>query len=273
MKGAAWLTGLAALVLTVLWTVSPVIQTRRLMQGRTTASPEIDGYTPGHRAVWATEAPLETLIRPTDRHLDVVTPGRWDPSDWPLSLTAQESPLETAPRHASLVLVLTVTDLESAPVESADVRTGQRPRFETRRVFARVDEVIKNRSARAVLAGTSIVFSYEGGGGIEIGGTRVVTRFDLERLPERGRQYLWFLGATRAEFFGGTAANAFDIGGRRLTPLARRPRFAQVRQFTPKAALDLVRQRATLPDLREYESASGVHRGRIVHQPMRMAQR
>lgn len=274
MKGAAWLAGLTALVLTALWPVSPEGQFRRSLQGaRTERPPAIDGYTPGHRAIWATSAPLDTLLGPTDRLVEVVTPD-------PLSIAQLvnrdrlvESPLETAPRRASLVLVLTVTDLENALVETAEARAGRQPRFETRRVFARVDEVIKNQSARPMLAGTSIVFSYEGGGETTINGTRVVTRRDGERLPQRGRQYLWFLGANRDGIYGGSAANAFDIGGRRLMPLKRRREFVTQPQMAPLAALDLVRQRATLPELREYEQESGVHRGPIVQQSMRVALR
>ncbi len=274
MKGAAWLAGLTLLVLTTVWTVSPVMHPRKQMQGRT-ASPDIDGYAPGHRAVWASETPLESLLGPTDRLVEVVSRNQATFADvaWFLRKTPRPSPLETAPRRASLVLVLTVTDLESAPVDSADARLGRRPRVETRRVFARVDEVIKNRSARPVLAGTSIVFSYDGGGEIQIGGTRVVTRFDWERLPQRGRKYLWFLGANRDGIFGGSAANAFDIGGRHLMPLSKRHAFADLRQMAPPAAIDLVRQRATLPELNEYERESLVHRGTIVQRPMRMARR
>jgi len=276
VKGAAWLAGLTVLVVTALWTVSPVEQMRRLSQRQTPeAPPEVDGYAPGHRAVWASDTPLEALPAPTDRLVEVVT--RAEPPDavfeWLQRQRPRESPLETAPRRASLVLVLTVTDLESAPVETAEARIGARPRLETRRVYARVDEVIKNRSGRPVLAGTSIAFSYEGGGEIEIGGTRVVTRFAWERLPQRGRKYLWFLGADRNGIYGGSAMNAFDIGGRRLVPLAKRRGFADLQQMAPQAALDLVRQRATLPELREYEQESGVHRGRIVQHPMRMALR
>lgn len=276
MKGAAWLAGLAALVLAALWPVSPEGQFRRSLQGaRAGRPPAIDGYAPGHRAVWASEAPLETLLAPTDRLVEVVTYG--EPSDavfeWIQRQRPRESPLETAPRRASLVLVLTVTDLESAAVQSADARLGRRPRVETRRVFARVEEVIKNRSGRPVLAGTSIAFSYEGGGEVQIGATRVVTRFDWERLPQRGRKYLWFLSADRNGIYGGSAMNAFDISGRRLVPLAKRRGFADLGRVAPQAALDLVRQRATLPELREYEQQSGVHHGRIVQRPMRMARR
>ena len=39
------------------------------------------------------------------------------------------------------------------------------------------------------------------------------------------------------------------------------------------AALEIVRRRATLPELDEYERMSGVHRGPIVQQPMRVALR
>jgi len=170
------------------------------------------------------------------------------------------------------VLVLTVTDLESVPVDSAGARSGRQPRFETRRIFARVNEVIKNRSARPVLAGTSIVFSYEGGGETTINGTHVVTRFDGERLPQRGRKYLWFLSATREGIFGGSAANAFAVGGRRVTPLARSPRFADLPMESPADALARVRRLATLPELFEYESASGLTRD-VVYQRTRMAVR
>lgn len=276
MKGAASLAGLTALVVTALWTVSPVESMRRLSQRHTReAPPDVDGYAPGHRAVWASDAPLETLPGPTDRLVEVVTRGELKDGAlaWLQKNTPRESPLETAPRRASLVLVLTVTDLESAMVETAEARVGARPRLETRRVYARVDEVIKNRSGRPVLAGTSIVFSYEGGGEIQIGGTRVVTRFDWERLPQRGRKYLWFLGADRNGVYGGSAMNAFDIAGRRLVPLAKRRGFADLRQVAPQAALDVVRQRATLPELHEYERESGVYRGQIVQHPMRMALR
>lgn len=275
MKGAAWLAGLTAFVVAASSTVSPLVDAQRPRQALRSSTPDTDGYAPGHRAVWATDAPLDTLIEPTDRLVEVVTRGepaspvaRWLRRNMPL-----ESPLETAPRRASLVLVLTVTDLESAEVQSADARLGRRPRAETQRVFARVDEVIKNHSARPVLAGTSIVFSYEGGGEIQIGGTRVVTRFDWERLPKRGRTYLWFLGANRDGIYGGSAMNAFDVGGRRLMPLARRREFVGLRQIAPLAALEIVRRRATLPELDEYERMSGVHRGPIVQQPMRMARR
>jgi hypothetical protein len=274
VKGAAWLAGLTVIVLTATWTVSPVMHTRKQMQRRTASTPDLDGFAPGHRAVWASEAPIETLLGPTDRLVEVVTRGELNDGGlaWLLTNTPRESPLETAPRRASLVLVLTVTDLESAPVESAEARAGRRPRFETRRVFARVDEVIKNRSARPVLAGTSIVFDYEGGGETEIGGTRVVTRRESERLPERGRQYLWFLGATRDSIFGGSAASAFDLSGRRVTPLARGPRRATLPLESPADALARVRRRATLPALREYELASGVARG-VVYERTRTAVR
>jgi hypothetical protein len=72
VKGAAWLAGLTLLVLTTVWTVSPVMHPRKQMQGRT-ASPDIDGYAPGHRAVWASETPLESLLGPTDRLVEVVS--------------------------------------------------------------------------------------------------------------------------------------------------------------------------------------------------------
>jgi len=275
VKGAAWLAGLTALVVTALWTVSPLVDTQRLLRARPPSTPDTDGYAPGHRAVWATDAPLDTLLEPTDRLVEVVTHGEpGNPfTSWLLRNTPRESPLETAPRRASLVLVLTVTDLEVASVESTAARSGRRPRVETRRIFARVNEVIKNHSARPVLAGTSIVFSYEGGGEIQIGGTRVVTRFDWERLPQRGRTYLWFLGANRDGIYGGSAMNAFDVGGRRLVPLARRRECIGLRQVAPLAALEIVRRRATLPELDEYERMSGVRRGPIVQQPMRMARR
>ncbi|MCC6987846.1 MAG: hypothetical protein IT181_02535 [Acidobacteria bacterium] len=274
MKGAAWLAGLTALVLTALWPVSPEGQFRRSLQrARTGRPPAIDGYAPGHRAIWGTSAPLDALLGPTDRLVEVVTPEPVSIAQLVNRGRLVESPLETAPRRASLVLVLTVTDLENALVETAEARAGRQPRFETRRVFARVDEVIKNQSARPMLAGTSIVFSYEGGGETTINGTRVVTRRDGERLPQRGRQYLWFLGANRDGIYGGSAMNAFDISGRRLVPLAKRRGFADLGRVAPQAALDLVRQRATLPELREYEQESGVHRGPIVQQPMRMALR
>ncbi len=269
MKGAAWLAGLTALVLTALWNLLPATHTLGQMQARGQAAPAIDGYAPGHRAVWASDAPLDTLLGPTDRLVEVVTPGGLGSqmSEWLRRDTPSESPLETAPRRASLVLVLTVTDLESAPVESAEARRGREPRFETRRVFARVDEVIKNRSARPVLAGTSIAFSYQGGGEVQIGGTRVVTRFDWERLPQRGRKYLWFLTANRDGIYGGVAANAFDIAGRRPIPLARHRAFADLRKMTPLAALDLARRRSTLPELREYEFASGLHQSVYCERP------
>lgn len=274
MKGAAWLAGLTVLVATALWTVSPVMHTRNQMHRRAASTPDLDGYAPGHRAVWASEAPLETLVGPTDRHLEVVSRSKATSATLAglLGQIQRTSPLETAPRSAPLVLVLTVTDLESVPVDSADARSGRQPRFETRRIFARVDEVIKNRSARLVLAGTSIVFSYEGGGETTINGTRVVTRLDGERLPQRGRKYLWFLSATREAIFGGSAANAFAVGGRRVTPLARSPRFADVPIESSADALARVRRLATLPELFEYEAASGLARDVVYHRA-RMARR
>ncbi len=268
MKAAAWLTGLCVCVLAALWMVSPVEQMRRQAQpgARAASSPETDGYAPGHRAVWATDAPLETLLAPADRRVEVVSRGPVTSADiaWLLGKAPRPSPLDTAPRRAPLVLVLTVTDLESAPVDSADARIGRSPQFETRRVFARVDEVIKNRSPHPVLAGTSIVFSYSGGGETTINGTHVVTRFDGERLPQRGRKYLWFLSATREEIFGGSAANVFAAGGRHITPLARNKRFARLRPEPTADALARVRRLTTLPDLFEYESASGIVRDPLV---------
>jgi len=268
VKGAAWLGGLCAVVLAALWTVSPVEQMRRQSQprARATSPPAMDGYAPGHRAVWATDAPLETLLAPSDRRVEVVSTGPATSADlaWLLGKAPRPSPLDTAPQRAPLVVVLTVTDLESVPVDSADARIGRSPRFETRRVFARVDEVIKNRSARPLLAGTSIVFSYSGGGETTINGTHVVTRFDGERLPQRGRKYLWFLSATREEFFGGSAANVFAVGGRHVTPLLRNDRFARLPPETTADALARVRRLATLPERFEYESASGIVRGRVV---------
>ena len=90
-----------------------------------------------------------------------------------------------------------------------------------------------------------------------------------EEEAEAVRQVLLTLDG----IFGGSAANAFDIGGRHLMPLSKRHAFADLRQMAPPAAIDLVRQRATLPELHEYERESLVHRGTIVQRPMRMARR
>lgn len=274
MKGAAWHSGLTVLVLGALWTVSPAEQMRRESQprSRATSSPAMDGYAPGHRAVWASEAPLESLLRPGDRRVEVVT-SDLDPTWHTRGADAIEPPLETAPRRANLVLLLTVTDLKVTPVDTAAARIGDAPRIRTDRVIARVDEVIKNRSLRPVLAGTSIVFSYDGGGEIEIGGVRVATRVSWERLPRRGRRYLWFLSANRDSVFGGLATNAFDITGRRVSPLAKLRRFAGLPPMPTAAALDLVRRRVTLPEMAEYEQISYPERQRGVYRFVRTAVR
>jgi hypothetical protein len=162
--------------------------------------------------------------------------------------------------------VLTVTDLESALVDSADARLAV-GRAETRRVFARVDEVIGTaRLAWCRIDCVQLRWRRRDPDRC----TRVVTRSDWEFAT---RPEVFWSSVVRDGIFGGSAANAFDIGGRHLMPLSKRHAFADLRQMAPPAAIDLVRQRATLPELHEYERESLVHRGTIVQRPMRMARR
>lgn len=270
MKRAAWLVALSALVLLAMWPLRPTARLAGSHGRGTRTVPESD--LPRHRGVrsiWATQASIESQLRRDDRVVEVVSPGRrvfihpLIPSPAP----PRESRLERAARRATIVVELTITDLESEDLEARFGSTflwqQPSPRFTTRRVFARVERVLKNTSRRPLLPGSGIVFSYEGGGESTVAGITVATREEQERLPRRGRRYLWILHATRSQIYGGGATNAFDLTGPRLVPLFRDAEWQALNRMTVGEALALVRRSATLPE--DYDVPAGTRRGEVTH--------
>lgn len=255
MKAAAWLAMLAVLVGATVRPLTPAQRAVRVRQASRTARPDTDlSAAPGHRALWATGGAVDAMVRADDRALDIVSRAL-DLPVFPFErLPAAVSPDVRLARRAQrmdLIAIVTVTDLVTGPWRAAGKPavspSTPPPAFETRSVEARVETVIKDQSRFRVSPGQMVTFPYEGGGTVRMGGTAVTTRLDDERVPVRGRRYLWFFAGTETELFGGAAANAIDLSGVRLQPLSRTADDLALGSLSVETGLAIVRHASVFP--------------------------
>ncbi|MEP7118399.1 MAG: hypothetical protein ABI880_12500 [Acidobacteriota bacterium] len=255
-------TLVAAVVIAAL--VQP-LAARRAIPGPTPPSGDAR-FAGGYRAVWATGDPLASFVREGDRLVDVVRMSEAVPSIPP----TVEGYLAREVRGSAWRAVVTVVDLESAPPGARGellpgVFAGSTSIYPALlRIRVRVDDLISRRpefvlsrwrSSFAPAEGTSTVavgmhvtISYKGGGEFAVGPTLVRSRQDWERLPVRGRRYLWFLNTSSSAIDGGNATNVIDITEPMAQPMARVDGWTARPRYRSDWMVEHVRQQSTVAD-------------------------